>query len=1070
MAGNAHPNGNGTLDTGALERAEETITGLRREMNELRSQIAWSNQARDTLGANLRLLFQSVAWKCSAPWRVLKRILGLSKVGINQLIPMVPMQRAADGSWEGSGIAQFLVPIAPTRGWIRIRTTIFSSASTQACLYFDTGSSFHEGERFNLGPVGGEITFDRLVPFRQTVFMIRFDPAHFSGDFAVRSFSLEPMSRLSANLLAAYVNIKKMYDGTAGHRPSILLGLKFLFTGQWQVFHKQLLSNAGGEIAVSSYDGWLKLHATTENGRQRMRATIATWKNPPTISVLLPVYNVDEIYLRQCIDSVLRQTYPHWELCIADDASPRPHIKRLLKEYEAKDSRIKVIYREQNGNISAASNSAMDLATGEFVALLDHDDELAERALFRVAEAIMRDPSLDMLYSDEDKVSPQGTHSDPFFKPDWSPDYFLSCMYTCHLGVYRAELVKKVGGFRSEFDSAQDYDLVLRVIAETSKIYHVPDVLYHWRTIASSTAAERQGKPESHERARRAIQEYLDKQGRKAVVNDGPAAGCHLVKYDLIGAPLISIIIPSACQRQETETGESVYMVLQCVQSIRKISTYKNVEILVLDHMNMPVDLEADLLKLDVKRVSYDFDFNWARVNNFGAAAANGDYLLFLNDDTQPITADWLEQMLGYAQWPEIGAVGARLIYPDGSLQHTGVCLPGGKPTHPFYRYPGNHPGHFYSNQVHRNWSAVTGACLMTKAEVFHACGGFDTKFPLNYNDVAYGLQLMDRGFRIVYTPAAELYHFESKTRNPEVRADEMLAIQDIWNKRYRWDPYYSPNLSVDSNDFRIDHLPMLSLNLPSRYAPGDSRSAVAPAALPANKPIDRAKWSATRHRISRQYLAGDGIEIGALHQALWTPPEARVKYVDRYGVEGLREHYPELKDFKLVKVDIIDDGEKLHTIPDESLDFVISNHMLEHCENPIGTIRSHLKKVKPGGVLYYAVPDKWMTFDINRELTPFEHMLEDDRLGPEQSRHQHYMEWAQWVNCKTGDDIAVEADRLDKLNYSIHFHVWDDAAFRHFVQSTQKYLGDPFIIEELLANEFETVAVLRKRADAITT
>jgi GT2 family glycosyltransferase len=960
-----------SADQAALRKAEETIAGLQREINDLRSQVIWGNRARDTLGAVLRKMFASPIWHWTLPLRWVRVLLGRARVGIDQLVPMTKMQRV-EGAWEGSGLPQFLVPVLPTRGWLRIRAKIRSSVSTEACLYFDTGGGFHEGERFDLAPVGGLIEIDRLVPLLKTAYLIRFDPIRHSGKYSLLSFSLDPMSRIGANLLATWVNFKKMIAGTSGHRPSILVGLKILLSGRWRAFHHQLLINAGGETASSSYELWMKLHETTDADRQQMQSTLQGWKNPPTISVILPVYNVEERYLRHCIDSVISQIYPHWELCIADDASPKPHVKRVLSEYAERDPRIKVVYRSTNGNISAASNSALELATGPYIALLDHDDELADRALYRMAEAIVRDPSLDMLYSDEDKVAPHGSHSDPFFKPDWSPDYFLSCMYTCHLGVYRTELVRKVGGFRSEFDSAQDYDLVLRIIAQTSRIYHVPDVLYHWRSIASSTAAEREGKPESHQRAKKAIEQYLASIKRKAIVEDGPAAGCYLVNYEIIGRPRISIIIPSACQPKQNSDGEITWMVLQCVKGIRKVSTYDNIEILVLDHFDMPPALEAELEKLGAKRLSYDFDFNWARVNNFAASMATGEYLLFLNDDTQPITSDWLEQMLGYAQLPEIGAVGARLIYADGTLQHTGVCLPGGNPTHPYYRCSGLHPGNFYSNKVHRNWSSVTGACLMTRAEVFRAVGGFDIKFPLNYNDVAYGLQLLDRGFRIVYSPAAELYHFESKTRKAEVRADELEAIHEIWQKRYRWDPYYGPNLATDANDFRIAPMPLHPLNMPAKITDCETSTLIHNGSVD-NSDIQHETLLATRERLSREYLTGDGIEIGALNQPLWTPTQARLKYVDCCDTAELRERHPELPSSELVEVDIIDEGETLCSITDESLDFIISDHLLEHCENPISTIRNHLRKLKPGGILYYAAAD---------QPIPFDQLLQDDRLG----------------------------------------------------------------------------------------
>ena len=558
----------------------------------------------------------------------------------------------------------------------------------------------------------------------------------------------------------------------------------------------------------------------------------------------------------------------------------------------------------------------------------------------------------------------------------------------------------------------------------------------------------------------------------------------------MVGRPRVSLVIPTACQPIESD-GERTWMALRCARSVRRLSTYADVEILVLDRHNMPPELEAELAALGVRRVAYDFPFNWSAVNNVGAAAATGDVLVFLNDDTEILSADWVERMLGQCQWPDVGAVGPRLTFPDGSLQHAGVYLTGaGDPGHPFYGAAADDPGYFRSTQVNRNWIAVTGACLMVRADVFRALNGFDERFPLNYNDVDFCLRLHDRGLRVVYEPAAVLRHYESKTRHSVVRPHELAAVREAFRARFHVDPYYNRNLATDSVDCRVnaraapvgadlwmnpssvDPSSAAAVASVAAVPPGDASPEDASGDPPAEKPdepytFDRDRWLATRRTLSDAYLTGDGIEVGALHQPLWTPPAARVRYVDRYDVDGLRAHYPELREFDLVTVDVIDDGERLDRFADDSLDFVICNHMLEHCENPLGTIRSHLRRVRPGGVLYYAVPDKRRTFDVGRDVTPFDHLVDDDRHGPDRSRHAHYREWSLLVNHLPAADAEAEAERLDRMNYSIHFHVWDDTAFRQFVRQAQLYLGNAFSVEAIVQNQFEAIAVLRKRPAA---
>lgn len=785
-----------------LEETRDQLRAKSEELKQSRLERDQMDRTREIVGASLRKTFRSWSWRFAVPVRWLAARMGLLSVGLRQLKPVTDARRAADGSWVGTGPAQLIVPIGPMKGWARIRAKILSSVRSRAVLYFDTGGSFNAGQSFSLGEVNGHTLIDQIVPLREWTYCLRLDPIQEAGQFVLERFRFEPLSRLRVNGGALVANMRKALFGPRETRPSIKLGLRLLARGQWKVFHRQLMTNSIANGFRGDYSEWLKRHAISRSERELMAKTVAGWKDPPTISVVVPVYNVAESYLRRCIDGVLRQIYPHWELCIADDASTQPHIRRVLQEYSSGDPRIKVAYRSTNGNISAASNCALELATGKYVALLDHDDEIAEHALFRVAEAIVNDPSLDMIYSDEDKLSPEGVRHDPFFKPDWSPEYFLACMYTCHLGVYRTEIVRAVGGWRSAYDGAQDYDLVLRIISRNPRIHHIPDVLYHWRTLPSSTASGPDAKPLAYQRAREALENHLQRMGRQGQVQAGPSEGFHRIRYEIVGKPRVSIVIPTACRPIELR-GRQNWFLLQCISSIRRLSTYSNVEIIAVDNSNMPGDLAQALKALDVRMMSFTERFNLSRKINQGVFAADGEQLILLNDDAEVLTCDWIESMLEYSQWSEVGAVGAQLLFPNDTQQHNGVTVLNGNPGHPFYKFPRDHPGYYFSSQVHRNWSAVTGACMMTRTGVFRDVGGFSEEFPLNYNDVDYCLRLLSRGMRIVYTPYAKLYHHEAVSKLG-LQPRELAAFKKAWQARFPRDPYYNPNLTDHACDFRI--------------------------------------------------------------------------------------------------------------------------------------------------------------------------------------------------------------------------------------------------------------------------
>lgn len=556
-----------------------------------------------------------------------------------------------------------------------------------------------------------------------------------------------------------------------------------------------------------TYQDWLERNKLTEQDIKRANRQIAKWQLKPKFSVILPVYNVDAQWLEKAIDSVRNQIYPYWELCIADDASSKAHIREILNRYSKLDERIKVVFRTENGNISAASNSALEIATGDYIALLDHDDELAIDALFENAKLINQHPEADFIYSDEDKIDIRGRRRDPFFKPDWSPEYFYSCMYTCHLGVYRTSIVKEIGGFRSEYDGSQDYDLVLRFVEKTKNIYHIPKVLYHWRIIPSSVTSGEEAKPWAYIAAQKALEDMLNRSPYPGRVDKTERAGFWHVRRDIQGQPLVSIIIPSAAKTININ-NRNLCLLENCINSIQKLSTYRNFEIIVVDGFDIPEAVLSRIVSDNVRLVRCANKFNFSERINLGAANAKGEYLLLLNDDTEVTTSNWLELMLELAQQKEIAAVGAKLLFPDGKIQHAGVVILNGNPGHAFYGCDREHPGYFCSNIVNRNYLGVTAACLMVRKEVFDELNGLDENFPLNYNDVDFCLKAHQAGYRHVVTPFVELIHYESVSRGGGVKPEEWKNLNNKW-KHYlsglQKDPYYNPNLSHRNANFEFN-------------------------------------------------------------------------------------------------------------------------------------------------------------------------------------------------------------------------------------------------------------------------
>lgn len=573
--------------------------------------------------------------------------------------------------------------------------------------------------------------------------------------------------------------------------------------GVLHFFYQNAASHIKNKI---SYQQWLEKNTLSQQHILTARQQIAQWQIQPKFSIIMPVYNVEAKWLTQAIESVRNQIYSNWELCIADDASTESHIYEILTHYSQLDSRIKVVFRTENGHISAASNSALELATGDYIALLDHDDELAINALFENAQLINRYPEADFIYSDEDKIDSKGKRFSPCFKPDWSPEYFYSCMYTCHLGVYRTSIVREIGGFRSEYNGSQDYDLVLRFIEKTKNIFHIPKILYHWRSISASAASGSQAKPWAYTAGRKALESMLERSIYPGRVEETPNPGIYRVRRDIIGNPLVSIIIPSAGATVNTASG-SLCLLENCIRSVQQMSTYRNFEIIVVDGYDIPDATLEKLFSLGVELVRCAEPFNFSMRINRGAAKAKGQFLLLLNDDTEVITSDWLESMLELAQQTEIAAVGAKLLFPDGRLQHVGVMILEGNPCHAFYGFDNEQSGYFCSNIVNRNYLAVTAACLMMRQEVFQLLGGLDEAFPLNYNDVDLCLKAHQAGYRNVVTPYAQLIHYESASRQKGLKPGEWNQLNHKWKNYFDklgTDPYYNPNLSLKAPNFEL--------------------------------------------------------------------------------------------------------------------------------------------------------------------------------------------------------------------------------------------------------------------------
>lgn len=555
------------------------------------------------------------------------------------------------------------------------------------------------------------------------------------------------------------------------------------------------------------YNPWFESHKASLEKLQRQRAH--RFKHAPLISIVVPAYRTPEVFLRQMIDSVIAQSYENWELCIANGSPEDEAVQRVLREYAGKDKRVKYRDLAQNLGIAGNTNAAFEMASGDFVGLLDHDDLLAPNALYEIVSMITEDETVDAVYTDEDKVRTDlSEHFQPHFKPDFNIDLLRSNNYICHFFAVRRSLMERVGGFRTEFDGAQDYDYIFRCTEQARKTAHVAEILYHWRVHEASTADNPASKMYAFEAGKRAIEEHLKRCGETGEVTLRKDLGFYRVKYPVQGSPLVSVLIPNKDQSETLKT---------CLESLKK-TAYPNYEIIIIENNSSEEQTYAYYkeLKRDpkVRIVRWEQKgFNYSALNNFGAKFAEGEYLLFLNNDIEAIKSGWMEELLANCQRKNVGIVGAKLYYPDDTVQHAGTIVGlGGIAGHAFINLPRARSGYLHKASLQMDLSAVTAACMMMKRSVFDEIGGFEEQLAVAFNDVDLCLRTVQAGYLVVYNPEAQLYHHESKSRGAEDSEEKVRRFQsEIEFMRTRWiqilkngDPNYNKNLTLSKWNYSL--------------------------------------------------------------------------------------------------------------------------------------------------------------------------------------------------------------------------------------------------------------------------
>ena len=712
---------------------------------------------------------------------------------------------AGGGAWESVGSAPTveLIPgcrLLPTGWvWLDFEVEIEGTSGSPPVLYVDRDDR-SEGRCIRLSPpdAGHVRTFIKLPAAARS---LRFDPLGRPGRFRLGQLYMQEVSKLGLGLGLVALHSRRLV-----REPRRLTGAVTRMAAELRRNGiqgiKDRLVGKGLADGQADYAEWVKEFDTLhEADRAAIACRVRELAASPLLSIVMPVYNTPERWLRRAIDSVRAQLYPDWQLCIADDASSEPHVARVLAEYAERDRRIEVVTRTTNGHISEASNSALEGAKGDFVVLMDSDDEIPAHALYLVAEELVAHPETDLIYSDEDKIDEHGRRSTPYFKPDWNPDLFYSQNYFSHLGVYRRTLVRQVGGFRKAFDGSQDYDLALRCVAATrpERIRHIPHVLYHWRAIEGSGATDALAKSYAQPAAERALRDHFDSSGRLAEVSVARFPTTYRVRWRLPAEPPpVTVVVPAGGDRGVLE---------RCVTSVLALTRYPRMDVVVVDDAPEAAEPVARLEESGlVRALRCGHPSSWPALVNFGTHHAAGEVFAFLHGDVEPTSLDWLAEMVSQALRREIGAVGAKLLYADDTVEQAGIVTGLLGPAGPMHRGLSREaPGYFRRAHLVHDVSAVSGACLVVRRRVFEEIAGFDEEHLAGaFADVDFCLRVEAAGYRNLWTPYAELRHhgscrWDQLAQNDESRAAAAAYMARRWGARVQDDPYYSPNLSLRS-------------------------------------------------------------------------------------------------------------------------------------------------------------------------------------------------------------------------------------------------------------------------------
>ncbi|MBB3258020.1 glycosyltransferase involved in cell wall biosynthesis/SAM-dependent methyltransferase [Paraburkholderia bannensis] len=801
-----------------VQRTE--LTRLQAEKHALEASLSRLGASVEQLNAAVHAYRTSFSWRITAPVRVASRVArrgrnvarGLYRLmmsaGKPTFTPVHEMQSTGGAGFVSTG-ADPQVAVTPhwaglRPGWAVLTVDMDSNEpSLNPVLYAFHGADGAQVSSYAM-PGYGKGRERRLIVLPPDVRSLRFDPTDRRDvRFSLKDVSVRSIGRLGL-VREGYAALSPEQRGQVWRA---LLGAKL------RLAKTLVRSGIVGKYDKGEYRAWVETYDTlTEQDLVRLRELGDALAKKPLISVVMPVYNTRPKYLRKALDSVIAQTYPNWELCIADDASPNPEIRTVLEEYMRKDARIRVVFREKNGHISASTNSAIEIVKGEFVALMDHDDAIPAHTLFMVADEINRHPDVDLIYTDEDKVDENDQRHDPHFKTDWNRELFYSQNFIAHLGVYRTSIVRQIGGFRVGFEGSQDYDFALRFLKHTDgkRIRHIPHVLYHWRIFPGVSSFSTDNPDASVDTARRAMVEYFaDVEPTSEVLPIDSFPGWWRIKRQPpVELPRVSLIVP---------TRDRVGVLRAAVDGLMHETNYENLEIIVVDNDSEEEEtLEYfEQIKRDprVKVLRVPGAFNFSALNNAAVEIATGSMIGFINNDIEIIHSDWLLEMVAQLAQPNVGAVGAKLYYANDTIQHAGVVLGlYGVAAHGHRHFPRNTIGYFGRPMLVQNMTAVTAACMLARKDVFEKVGGYDEiNLTVGYNDVDLCLKIREAGYDVVYTPFAELYHLESISRGANLSAAqierdalERAYMMSRWGNVIAHDPFYSPNLTVAAENYGL--------------------------------------------------------------------------------------------------------------------------------------------------------------------------------------------------------------------------------------------------------------------------